>query len=44
MIPGMNKKQMKEFIKALDAIVSEKGIDRNVVIEAFEQAVQEELQ
>ena len=35
----MNKKQMKEFIRALDAIVVEKGIDRNIVIEAMEQAM-----
>lgn len=35
----MNKKQMKEFIKALDLIVAEKGIDRGVVIEAMEQAM-----
>ena len=35
----MNKKQMKEFIKALDSIVAEKGIDRGVVIEAMEQAM-----
>ena len=35
----MNKKQMKEFMKALDAIVQEKGIDRSIVIEAMEQAL-----
>ena len=35
----MNKKQMKEFLKALDLIVLEKGIDRNIVIEAMEQAM-----
>ena len=35
----MNKKQMKEFMKALDAIVVEKGIDRKIVIEAMEQAM-----
>lgn len=35
----MNKKQMKEFIKALDLIVAEKGIDRSIVIEAMEQAM-----
>ena len=35
----MNKKQMKEFIKALDAIVAEKGIDRQIVIEAMVQAM-----
>lgn len=35
----MNKKQMKEFINALNAIVAEKGIDRGIVIEAMEQAL-----
>ena len=35
----MNKKQMKEFLKALDSIVQEKGIDRSVVVEAMEQAM-----
>ena len=35
----MNKKQMKEFMKALNAIVDEKGIDRQIVIEAMEQAM-----
>lgn len=35
----MNKKQMKEFISALNAIVAEKGIDRTIVIEAMEQAL-----
>ena len=35
----MNKKQMKEFMKALDSIVLEKGIDRDIVIEAMEQAM-----
>ena len=35
----MNKKQMKEFINALNAIVAEKGIDKNIVIEAMEQAM-----
>ena len=35
----MNKKQMKEFIKALDLIVAEKGIDRKIVVEAMEQAL-----
>ena len=35
----MNKKQMKEFMKALESIVSEKGIDRAIVIEAMEQAM-----
>lgn len=35
----MNKKQAKEFIKALDAIVLEKGIDRQIIIDAMEQAL-----
>ena len=35
----MNKKQMKEFMKALELIVAEKGIDRGIVIEAMEQAM-----
>ena len=35
----MNKKQMKEFMKALDLIVAEKGIDKSIVIEAMEQAM-----
>lgn len=35
----MNQKQMKEFMKALNAIVAEKGIDKAVVIEAMEQAM-----
>ena len=35
----MNKKQMKEFMNALNAIVAEKGIDRTIVIEAMEQAM-----
>lgn len=35
----MNKKQMREFMKALEAIVVEKGIDRAIVIEAMEQAM-----
>ena len=35
----MNKKQMKEFVKAIDLIVAEKGIDRSIVIEAMEQAL-----
>ena len=35
----MNQKQMKEFMKALDAIIEEKKIDKKVVIEAFEQAM-----
>jgi len=32
----MNSKQAKEFIKALDALVAEKGIERSVVIEGME--------
>lgn len=35
----MNKKQMKEFMNALNAIVAEKGIDKSIVIEAMEQAL-----
>ena len=35
----MDKKQIKEFLSAVDAIVSEKGIDRNIIIEAMEQAM-----
>ena len=35
----MNSKQMKEFMKALDAIVEEKKIDKKVVVEAMEQGV-----
>ena len=35
----MNKKQMREFMKALNAIVEEKGIDRQIIIEAMEQAM-----
>ena len=35
----MNKKQMKEFITALNTIVDEKGIDKGIVIEAMEQAL-----
>ena len=35
----MNKKKMKEFMNALNAIVAEKGIDRAVVIEAMEPAM-----
>lgn len=35
----MNKKQAKEFIKALENIVSEKGIDKQIVIEGMEQAI-----
>lgn len=35
----MNQKQMKEFMKALNSIVEEKGIDRKIVVEAMEQAM-----
>lgn len=35
----MNQKQMKEFMKALNAIIEEKKIDKKVVVEAFEQAM-----
>lgn len=35
----MNSKQMKEFMKALDAIVEEKKIDKQIVVDAMEQAV-----
>ena len=35
----MNNKQAKEFIKALDALVAEKGIDKEIVIEAMEAAM-----
>lgn len=35
----MNSKQAKEFIKALDALVLEKGIDKQIVIEAMEAAM-----
>lgn len=35
----MNQKQMKEFMKALDAIIEEKKIDRKIVIEAYEQGI-----
>ncbi len=35
----MNKKQMKDFLIALDNIVKEKGIDRQIVIEAMETAM-----
>ena len=34
----MNSKQAKEFIKALDALVAEKGIDKNIVIDGMEAA------
>ncbi len=35
----MNSKQAKDFIKALDALVAEKGIDKAIVIEAMEAAM-----
>lgn len=35
----MNQKQMKEFMKALDAIVEEKKVDKKIVVEAMEQAM-----
>ena len=35
----MNKKQMKELMSAIDAIVAEKGIDKNIIVEAMEQAL-----
>lgn len=35
----MNAKQMKEFMKALNSIVEEKGIDKQIVVEAMEQAM-----
>ncbi len=35
----MNSKQMKEFKTALDAMENEKGIDRNIIIEAMESAM-----
>lgn len=35
----MNSKQAKEFIKALDALVAEKGIDKSVIIEGMEAAM-----
>ena len=35
----MNSKQAKDFIKALDALVLEKGIDKNIVIEGMEAAM-----
>lgn len=35
----MNNKQIKEFLTALESIVNEKGIDKNIVIEAMEQAM-----
>ena len=38
-VKKVNSKQAKEFIKALDGIVAEKGIDKKVVIEAMEAAM-----
>ena len=35
----MNSKQAKEFIKALDALVAEKGLDKGYFIEAMEAAM-----
>ncbi len=35
----MNSKQAKDFIKALDALVLEKGIDKSIVIEGMEAAM-----
>ena len=35
----MNSKQAKDFIKALDALVAEKGIDKSIVIEGMEAAM-----
>lgn len=35
----MNRKQMKDFLAALDALVKEKGIDRQIVIEAIETGI-----
>ena len=35
----MDKKQVKEFLSALDSIVAEKGIDKSIVVEAMEQAM-----
>ena len=35
----MDKKKMKEFLSAMEAIVKEKGIDKQIVIEAMEQAM-----
>ena len=35
----MNTKQMQEFKHALDAMEKEKGIDRNIIIEAMEAAM-----
>ncbi len=38
-VTEVNSKQAKEFIKALDGIVSEKGIDKQIIIEAMEAAM-----
>lgn len=35
----MNSKQAKDFIKALDALVAEKGIDKSIIIEGMEAAM-----
>lgn len=35
----MNSKQAKEFIKAVDALVAEKGIDKKIIIEGMEAAM-----
>ena len=35
----MNSKQVKEFLSAVDSMVTEKGIDKQIVIEAMEQAM-----
>ena len=35
----MNKKQMQEFLKALNSIAEEKKVDKKIVIEAMEQAM-----
>lgn len=35
----MNNKQMKEFMKALEAIVEEKKVDKKKVVESMEQAM-----
>ena len=35
----MNSKQSKEFMKAVDEIVKEKGIDKDVIIEAMESGM-----
>ena len=38
-VKKVNSKQAKEFIKALDSLVAEKGIDKKIVIEAMEAAM-----